>query len=77
MKYFSSFDNINKPIGELNKNWIYLQVVYTVILDIWKKNLVTFRKEFRGRTATTIYSITEKGFEEFTKLRERLFKVSK
>lgn len=36
-----------------------------------KDNLVTVRKEFQGRKPHTIYSITEKGINEFTKLRER------
>ena len=42
-----------------------------------KDKLVTVRKEFRGRKPHTIYSITEKGINEFTKLRERLFEVLK
>lgn len=42
-----------------------------------KDNLVTVRKEFSGRKPHTVYSITEKGKEEFTKLRERLFEVLK
>ena len=53
--------------GSLHSHFRYLE----------KDNLVTFRKEFRDRTATTIYSITEKGIDEFTKLRERLFEVLK
>ena len=42
-----------------------------------KENLISVRKEFRDRKPHTIYSITEKGKEEFTKLRERLFEVLK
>ena len=42
-----------------------------------KDNLVTVRKEFRGRKPHTIYSVTEKGIAEFRKLRERLFEVLK
>ena len=42
-----------------------------------KDNLITVRKEFSGRKPHTVYSITEKGKEEFTKLRERLFEVLK
>jgi DNA-binding PadR family transcriptional regulator len=40
-----------------------------------KDNLITLRNEFSGRKPHTVYSITEKGKEEFTKLRERLFEV--
>ncbi len=42
-----------------------------------KENLITVRKEFRKRKPITIYFITEKGIDEFTKLRERLFEVLK
>ena len=42
-----------------------------------KDNLVTVRKEFKGRKPHTIYSITEKGIDEFIKLKERLFEVLK
>jgi DNA-binding PadR family transcriptional regulator len=42
-----------------------------------KDNLVTVRKEFRGRKPHTIYSVTEKRIAEFRKLRERQFKVLK
>ena len=42
-----------------------------------KDNLVTVRKEFRGRKPHTIYSVTEKGIAEFRKLRESLFEVLK
>jgi len=53
--------------GSLHSHFRYLE----------KDKLVTYRKEFRGRTATTIYLITEKGNDEFTKLRDRLFEVLK
>jgi DNA-binding PadR family transcriptional regulator len=53
--------------GSLHSHFRYLE----------KDKLVTYRKEFRNRRATTIYSITEKGIDEFTKLRERLFEVLK
>ena len=42
-----------------------------------KENLIDVKKEFRDRKPHTIYSITEKGKDEFTKLRERLFEVLK
>lgn len=42
-----------------------------------KENLLFVRKEFLGRKPHTIYSITEKGKNEFTKLRERLLEVLK
>ncbi len=42
-----------------------------------KENLILIKKEFRDRKPITIYSITEKGIDEFTKLRERLFEVLK
>jgi DNA-binding PadR family transcriptional regulator len=38
---------------------------------------ITFKKEFRDNKPHTTYSITEKGKEEFIKLRERLFEVLK
>ena len=53
--------------GGLQRHFRYLE----------KDNLVTVRKEFSGRKPHTVYSITEKGKEEFTKLRERLFEVLK
>ncbi|HEY6586755.1 MAG TPA: transcriptional regulator [Nitrososphaeraceae archaeon] len=53
--------------GTLHNHFRYLE----------KDKIVTYRKEFRNRRATTIYSITEKGIDEFTKLRERLFEVLK
>ena len=42
-----------------------------------KDSLITFKKEFVNNKPHTTYSITEKGINEFTKLRERLFEVLK
>ena len=42
-----------------------------------KGEFITFRKEFRNNKSNTTYSITKKGIDEFTKLRERLFEVLK
>lgn len=42
---------------------------------IEKDKQVTDKKEFRNRRATTIYSITQKEIDEFTKLTERLFEI--
>lgn len=42
-----------------------------------KDNLVTERKEFLDRKPHKIYSITEKGIDEFTKLKERLLESFK
>ena len=46
--------------GSLHNHFRYLE----------KDKIVTYRKEFREEERTTIYSITEKGIDEFTKLRE-------
>ena len=42
-----------------------------------KDNLVTVRKEFWDRKPHKIYSITEKGIDEFTKLKGRLLESFK
>ena len=53
--------------GSLHSHFRYLE----------KNKLVTYRKEFIDRKPHTIYSITEKGMNEFSKLRERLFEILK
>ena len=53
--------------GSLNSHLRYLE----------KDNLITLEKEFRNRKTFTTYFITEKGIDEFTQLRERLFEVLK
>ena len=42
-----------------------------------KDDLITFKKEFKNNKPHTTYSITEKGIDAFSKLRERLFEVLK
>ena len=42
-----------------------------------KDDLITFKKEFKNNKPHTTYSITEKGIDEFSKLRERLLEVLK
>jgi DNA-binding HxlR family transcriptional regulator len=60
-------NRLNISDGSLFSHLKYLQ----------KENLLCIRKEFRDRKPITIYSITEKGIDKFTKLRERLFEVLK
>jgi len=37
-----------------------------------RDNLITFKKEFRNNKPHTTYSLTDKGIDEFIKLKERL-----
>ena len=51
--------------------------LFSHIKYLENESLVSVKKEFRDRKPITLYSITEKGRDEFTKLRERLFEVLK